>query len=79
MEFKKGDIITVSFPLGFKSKYIREKYEGTIHKVLDVNDDGWVKLSECSLIHWWPPIFIVKSMGEEDEEIEPVDLNIIML
>lgn len=39
----------------------------------------WVKLNECSPIIWWPPDFIVKSTGDEDEEIEPVDLSIIML
>ena len=79
MEFKKGDIVTITFPSNFKSKYIREKYEGSVHKVLEIDGDGWVKLSECSLVHWWPPRFIIKSTGEEDEEIEPVDLSNIML
>lgn len=78
MEFKKGDIVTVLFPPNFKSKYMREKYDGSVHKVLDIDDNGWVKLNECSPIIWWPPDFIVKSTGNEDEEIEPVDLSNIM-
>ena len=79
MKFKKGDIVTVSFPSGFKSKYIREKYEGTVHEIVGINYDGWVKLDECDPpINWWPPNFIVKSTVEEDEEIELQDLLSIM-
>ena len=78
MEFKKGDVVTVLFPSNFKSKYIREKYEGSVHEVIEVNYDGWVKLSECSLIHWWHPGFIVRYTGDEDEEIELQDLLSIM-
>ncbi len=78
MEFEKGDIVTIVFPSNFKSRYIREKYEYSIHKVLEIDDDGWVKLSKSSLVHWWPPRFIVKYTGDDDEEIELQDLSSIM-
>ena len=80
MKFKKGDIVTIAFPLSFKSNNndLKEKYDGSVHEVLEIDDMGWVKLDKCSLIHWWPPSFIFKST-DDDEEIEPVDLSNIML
>lgn len=77
IKFEKGDIVTIVFPLNFESKNdFREKYEGSVHEVLEIDDMGWVKLSECFLIHWWPPSFLFKE--EEDEEIELHDLLSIM-
>jgi len=77
MEFEKGDIVTIVFPLNFESKNdFKEKYEGSVHEVLEIDDMGWVKLNECRLINWWPPSFLVKE--GKDEEIELQDLSSIM-
>lgn len=78
MKFEKGDIVTIAFPLGFKSSNdLKEKYDGSVHEVLEIDDMGWVKLDKCHLIHWWPPSFIFKST-DDDEEIELQDLLSIM-
>lgn len=78
MKFEKGDIVTIAFPLGFKSSNdLKEKYDGSVHEVLEIDDMGWVKLDKCHLIHWWPPSLIFKS-ADDDEEIELQDLLSIM-
>lgn len=71
MKFNIGDTIIITCPGG--------KYHGAIKEVIDIDDDGWIRILLEDGVHWLPPDWARHyEEPEQDELIEPVDLSNIM-
>ena len=70
MKFNIGDTIIITCP--------GSKYDGAIKEVINIDDDGWIKISLEGRVQWLPPDWVRHCKPEQDELIEPVDLSDIM-
>lgn len=71
MKFNIGDTVIITYP--------GSKYNGAIKEVINIDDDGWIKISLEGRLQWLPPDWAIHYEPEEqDELIEPVDLSNII-